>query len=280
MRASIAARFADHRARRRAAAPALPDDVQHYQKLLAGLARVEVIEVREDEQVPKRVPERASRCLLAADGKTFDSEGFSGFLEQRRQAGLRSVLRDRRAAGLDLEHCDLRLSLGPMTLPHQLARVVLLEQLYRGHKILAGRALPLLSGLVPRPRHDPVAELAAPPSPGRRAALARRRPGRAARARAAAQARSSATTPPTRRCCSRPRWASRRAQIAERLGEVLSRAAGRGRRAGGRGRPGLPEPLHVRRLADRGSVADGARPRATRYGAGQRAGERDATWSS
>ena len=54
-----------------------PDDVQHYQKLLAGLARVEVIEVREDEQVPKRVPDRAFTVLLAADGKTFDSEGFS-----------------------------------------------------------------------------------------------------------------------------------------------------------------------------------------------------------
>lgn len=117
--------------------PPYQDDVEHYRKLLAGHARVELVEVREDEKVPPRIPERAFTILLDSDGTSMDSVGFSDWLEQRRQAGRDLCFVVGGPRGLDLERCDLRLSLGPMTLPHQLARVVLLEQLYRGHKILA-----------------------------------------------------------------------------------------------------------------------------------------------
>ena len=58
------------------------------------------------------------------------------WLEERRREGRDVCFVIGGPQGLELE-ADLRLSLGPMTLPHQLARVVLLEQLYRAHKILA-----------------------------------------------------------------------------------------------------------------------------------------------
>ena len=117
--------------------PPFVDDMAHYQKLLAGHSRVDVTEVREDERVPARIPERAYLVLLASDGRSFDSIEFSRWLEERRQDGRDLCFVIGGPKGIDLERCDLRLSLGPMTLPHQLARVVLLEQLLRGHKILA-----------------------------------------------------------------------------------------------------------------------------------------------
>ena len=117
--------------------PPFADDVQHYQKLLARHARVELVEVREDEQVARRIPDRAFVSLLDAEGEQYASEAFARFLEDRRQAGRDVCFVVGGPFGLSLDVVDHRLSLGRMTLPHQLARVVLLEQIYRGHKILA-----------------------------------------------------------------------------------------------------------------------------------------------
>ena len=118
--------------------PPYADDVQHYQKLLARHTRLELIELREDQTVEGRIPERAYVVLLASDGRQYDSVAFSAWLEDRRQSGRDLCFVVGGPRGLELPRCDLRLSFGPITLPHQLARVVLLEQLYRAHKILAG----------------------------------------------------------------------------------------------------------------------------------------------
>ncbi len=118
--------------------PPFSDDVQHYQKLLARHVKLELIEVREDEQVARRIPDRTYVALLDRGGEELDSVSFSGWLEERRQSGRDVCFVIGGPFGLELEDVDHRLSLGRITLPHQLARVVLLEQLYRGHKILAG----------------------------------------------------------------------------------------------------------------------------------------------
>ncbi|MBX5470532.1 MAG: 23S rRNA (pseudouridine(1915)-N(3))-methyltransferase RlmH [Thermoleophilaceae bacterium] len=119
--------------------PPYADDVGHYRTLLARYTRLELIELNDEEKVDGRIPERAFVVQLDSGGRTFDSVAFSRFLEERRQSrqdlcfvigGPRGLTR--------VPRCDMRLSLGPMTLPHQLARVVLLEQLFRAHKILAG----------------------------------------------------------------------------------------------------------------------------------------------
>jgi 23S rRNA (pseudouridine1915-N3)-methyltransferase len=114
------------------------DDCEHYLKLLGRYARVDVVEVRDDAAIERRIPERSVVCLLDRTGRSLDSEQFSAFLEERRQGGRDVCFVIGGPEGLRLPSAEHRLSLGALTLPHQLARVVLLEQLYRGHKILAG----------------------------------------------------------------------------------------------------------------------------------------------
>jgi 23S rRNA (pseudouridine1915-N3)-methyltransferase len=117
--------------------PPFADDVQHYQRLIAGHTRLELVEVRESERVVRRLPERAYVSLLDREGEQLDSLAFARFLEARRRNGRDLCFVIGGPFGLDLDSVDHRLSLGAITMAHQLARVVLLEQIYRGHKILA-----------------------------------------------------------------------------------------------------------------------------------------------
>jgi 23S rRNA (pseudouridine1915-N3)-methyltransferase len=113
------------------ARPPYADDLAHYERLLVKQARVEVVEVREDEQLERRIPERAG-------GRERSSEAFAEWVEGRRQAGRDVCFVIGGPFGTPISRRDEAISLGPMTLPHLLARVVLLEQLFRAHKILAG----------------------------------------------------------------------------------------------------------------------------------------------
>jgi 23S rRNA (pseudouridine1915-N3)-methyltransferase len=132
------------------------DDVAHYRRLLERHARLEVHEVREAGGDPSRkrealakeaeailrlLPASAFVCALDREGKPLSSPALARFIEERRQSGRDLWLVVGGPFGLDgsvLERADADLSFGPITLPHQLARVVLLEQLFRAHKILSG----------------------------------------------------------------------------------------------------------------------------------------------
>ncbi len=118
--------------------PPFADDVAHYERLLSRYCALELVEVREEERLARRIPERAHLVALDAGGRSYASEAFAAWLEGRRQSGrdLCFVLGGAFGHAPDLPAPQERLSFGPATLPHQLARVVLLEQLYRGHKLL------------------------------------------------------------------------------------------------------------------------------------------------
>jgi len=120
------------------ARPPYADDLAHYERLLVKQARVEVVEVREDEQLERRIPDRARVVLLDAQGPARSSEAFAGWVEDRRRAGRDVCFVIGGPFGTGVRRRDELLSLGPLTLPHLVARVVLLEQLFRAHKILAG----------------------------------------------------------------------------------------------------------------------------------------------
>ncbi len=80
--------------------------------------------------------------LLDGRGRQMSSESFAGQMGQLREEGVRRILFGVGAADgwgkESLARADLVVSLGSMTLPHELARLVLAEQVYRALTILAG----------------------------------------------------------------------------------------------------------------------------------------------
>ncbi|MBN1192598.1 MAG: 23S rRNA (pseudouridine(1915)-N(3))-methyltransferase RlmH [Coriobacteriia bacterium] len=132
------------------------DAAAEYLKRLTPYARVEIAEVpdrdvtadkeraleAEGAGLLRAIPDGATVVVLEIGGQARSSEGFAEWLETQGIQGRSHVaFVIGGAAGLNAEvlsRADERLSLGPMTLPHQLARVVLLEQLYRAFRIMRG----------------------------------------------------------------------------------------------------------------------------------------------
>jgi 23S rRNA (pseudouridine1915-N3)-methyltransferase len=96
----------------------------------------------EAERLLSRVPEGAVLIALDESGRSLSSEAFADLLARYRDGGARDLALaiggpDGHGEAL-LVRADLRLSLGAMTFPHQLARILIAEQLYRAATILAG----------------------------------------------------------------------------------------------------------------------------------------------
>lgn len=132
------------------------DAAAEYLKRLGPYARVTVTEVADrdvtaDEQralvaegtdVLRAITPGMHVVALDIGGTARTSEGLAAWLDARALGGQsRIAMVIGGAAGLHSDvrtRADERLSLGPLTLPHQLARVVLLEQLYRAFRISRG----------------------------------------------------------------------------------------------------------------------------------------------
>lgn len=120
---------------------------EEYAKRLSRFVTIETRSVASEEAFLKMLAGAAGRIppfvvLLDSRGKQFTSEEFARFIESHQSRGTQTlVFAVGPADGFSektLKSANQLLSLGKMTLAHELARVVLLEQLYRAFTILKG----------------------------------------------------------------------------------------------------------------------------------------------
>lgn len=139
--------------------PWLRDGLAEYQKRLSAYCDFSVVEVPEyrlpDDPSPAQIEKglaeegraildkvgRTPFAALCIEGKELSSAAFARFLEERQQAagGLAFAVGGSFGLSPDVKAMAFtRLSFSSMTFPHQLFRVLLAEQLYRGFSILSG----------------------------------------------------------------------------------------------------------------------------------------------
>ncbi|KFI84396.1 MULTISPECIES: 23S rRNA (pseudouridine(1915)-N(3))-methyltransferase RlmH [Bifidobacterium] len=139
----------------------LRDAIDEYSKRLSRYCKLSIIEVadektpehasegierqikaKEGERIAKHLRDGAFLIALAIDGKQLSSEEFAAKIEDWGLHGVSHIqLVIGGSIGLDdaiLRRANFKLSFSKMTFPHQLMRVILLEQIYRAYKINAG----------------------------------------------------------------------------------------------------------------------------------------------
>ena len=137
------------------------DAFAEYRKRLQAYCRLELCEIveqrlpdapsekeiaaaleKEAEEIVRAIPSDAYAVALCVEGKQMPSEGMAALLAERESSGkpkLCFIVGGSCGLAESVKRrCDRRLSMSEMTFPHHLARVMLIEQIYRGFKINEG----------------------------------------------------------------------------------------------------------------------------------------------
>jgi 23S rRNA (pseudouridine1915-N3)-methyltransferase len=122
--------------------------LEDYVKRIGRANPIEVTEVRDGEAAVKKlaVDRAATAVLLDAGGKAIDSEAFAKWIAEQRDRGTREIIFVCGDADgfpeIVRERVKQKVSLSAMTYSHELARVMLAEQIYRALAILSGSPYP------------------------------------------------------------------------------------------------------------------------------------------
>jgi 23S rRNA (pseudouridine1915-N3)-methyltransferase len=127
--------------------PEMVTALEDYVKRISRSCPIEVIEARDAAALKRLDANRAGvSVLLDAGGKVYDSDAFAKWLGEQRDRGIREVnfvCGDADGFPDSLrERVKQKLSLSAMTYSHELARVMLAEQIYRAFAILSGSPYP------------------------------------------------------------------------------------------------------------------------------------------